>query len=303
MDKQYAMECFTGPSGSISTPFLEDGEIDYDGLRNMLDFSIANKEKVILLTAGDSHYLCMSDEEIAEVTRVTVEHVAGRSMVVAADRFHSTARAVKFAKYCKDVGADMYMAMPPDWGNSGTVETLADHYVAVADVMPLMIVTNVFMPRGADMCIDTIKLALSKSDNILAIKDDMCGDVARRLCLEFSEQCAIYAGGQKVNHMNMHPFGCHGYLSTYMRFKPEIARQYWAAIQAKDLRAATAIIHKYDMPMFDMLKTLPGGFDAGIHAMLELFGLAGRWRRAPYYTLTDADMEPVKEFFHGLGLL
>ena len=88
-----------------------------------------------------------------------------------------------------------------------------------------------------------------------------------------------------------------------MRFKPETARKYWAAIEADDLKTARAIIHKYDMPMFDMLGKLPGNFDAGIHAMLEIFGLAGRWRRAPYYTLSDEEMEPIRACFQKLGLL
>ena len=36
---------------------------------------------------------------------------------------------------------------------------------------------------------------------------------------------------------------------------------------------------------------LDDGFNAGMHAMLELKGLAGRWRREPYRSLTGAEME------------
>ena len=72
----------TGPFTSINVPFNQDGSVDFDGLRSELDFDLAAGSKTLMLTAGDSHYICMSDEEIAEVTRVTCEHAAGRAMVI-----------------------------------------------------------------------------------------------------------------------------------------------------------------------------------------------------------------------------
>jgi four helix bundle protein len=36
---------------------------------------------------------------------------------------------------------------------------------------------------------------------------------------------------------------------------------------------------------------MPGGFDASLHGMREMYGLGTRWRRKPYYSLSDADME------------
>lgn len=49
-----------------------------------------------MLTAGDSHYIALTEQEFAEVTRVTVEHVAGRALVIAADRYLHTRQAVAF---------------------------------------------------------------------------------------------------------------------------------------------------------------------------------------------------------------
>jgi len=57
------------------------------------------------------------------------------------------------------------------------------------------------------------------------------------------------------------------------------------------------------MPYFDFVRALPGGGDAGFHGTLELFGVAERWRRKPYYTLNDEEMERLKGFFKSQGLL
>ena len=303
MDREMVREHLTGPVPSIRTPFLRDGTIDFNSLRNIIEFVIAAGAKTILLTAGDSHYECLSDEEIVEVTRVTCEQTAGRAMVVAADRYHSTARAIALARYCKELGADVFMCLPPDWGNACTPGTLAEHYAAVAKVMPVMIVTNVFIPHGETFGLRTVELALDRSENIVAVKDDFCGQFARKLGLMAHGRCALFSGGMKQNHLNMWPYGCDGYLATFINFKPEVTHRYWAAIEAKDLPAARAVIRDIDMPFFDFVFSLPGGGDAGIHGVYELFGIYQRWRRPPYYSLSDAEMDKLRGFLKGLDLL
>ncbi len=303
MDKQEIRAHLTGPIDSVRTPFQRDGSVDFDGLRNVIEFDLAAGSKTILLTVGDSHYICLSDEEIAQITRVTVEQTRGRGMVVAADRFHATDRAVAFARFAREAGADVVMCLPPDWGGSCTPQTLAEHYLEVARVMPVMIVTGVFIPRGSAFALETIKRALDGSENVVAIKDDMCGDFARRLCLLAHERCAVFAGGTKENHMNMLPYGVDGYLSTFITFKPDVAHRYWRACEANDLPAARGVIRDLDMPLFDYVLKVQGGFDAAMHALQEIYGIAGRWRRKPYYSFNDAEMEQFRSFLRGLGLL
>lgn len=292
----------TGPVSSIGTPFRKDGEVDYRGLRRIIDACIAGGSKTMLLTVGDSHYICLSDDEIAEVTKVTCQHTAGRAMVVAADRYYSTKRAVDFAKFARQQGADVVMCLPPDWGGSGTEETLAAHYIEVARHAPVMIVTGLFISRGAEFGLKTIKLALDGSKNIVAIKDDFGGEFVRRLCLLAHERCALFAGGQKQNHLDMWLYGCDGYMSTFIGWAPSVTRAYWSAIEKKDIPAARRIIAEIDIPFFKYIIGLPGGFDAGIHGIQELYGLAGRWRRKPYYSLSDAELESLKTFLATLPI-
>jgi len=47
--------------------------------------------------------------------------------------------------------------------------------------------------------------------------------------------------------------------------------------------------------LFDLIMKSPGGFDAAIHGILELKGLAQRWRRPPYYSLSDPEMEKLSD--------
>ena len=295
-------QALSGPIASMRIPFARDGEIDYASLRNSIDFDVSAGTKTLLLTYGDSLFSLLTDQEVADITKAVVEHAAGRAMVVAADRQWATPKAVEFAQYARDIGADVVMVLPPNWGSSATAETLVEHYATVATHMPVMVVTGAFVARPA-MGLEVIERLINDVPDVVAVKDDVCGEFARRLCSLAHADLAVFSGGQKQNHLDVHPYGCDGYLSTFLTFKPDIAHAYWDAIEAGDIAAAAEVIRRYDRPYFDFVFDLPGGFDAGIHGTLELFGIAPRWRRKPYHSPNDAEMERLADFLRRLSLL
>lgn len=290
-------EALAGPWPTIRTLFTSRGEIDFDGIRRHLDFMIEeSKAKAVVLTWGDSLYSILTDDEIAQLTKAVVEHVNKRAFVVAADSAWWTGKSVAFAEYCGQVGADMLMVMPPDWARSTTVDTLVHHYRAISQKIPVMLVTNYLGKRGNAFGLELIKRLRDEVPGVMALKDDVGGAFIRKVCLLAHEAWALSAGGQKQNHMNMYPYGVNGYLSTHMTFKPEIAWRYWRAIEAEDLDAARAVIADYDMPLFDHLIATKGSFDAALHGIFEHCGFAKRYRRSPYHSLTDEQMDELGAF-------
>ena len=286
----------SGPWPSLCTPFTRQGEIDFDALRGQIDFCIEAKSKALVLTWGDSLFSILTDAEIAELTKSVVQHVNGRAFVVAAGDRWWTGKTVEFAEYCKELGADMLMVLPPDWAASTTVDSLVEYYRAVAEKIPVMVVTNYLGARGATFGLELCRRLYHEVPGVMAVKDDLGGEFICKLCLMTHDRWALSAGGQKQNHMLMHPYGADGYLSLFLTFKPEIAWRYWAAIETGNISAARDVIRDYDMPLFDYLLKSEGGFDAAIHGIYELFGLAKRWRRPPYHSLTDQQMERLAEF-------
>ena len=97
------------------------------------------------------------------------------------------------------------------------------------------------------------------------------------------------------------PFGAEGYLSVYMRFKPAIAHEYWKAIQNNNIKRAVEIINTYDVPFMEELPGQLGlNFDALIHGAMEIFKISKRWRRNPYMSASDEQMEKIRGFFKEL---
>ncbi len=294
-------EALTGPFTSHSVFFNQDGSIDYPGVKNSIDFVISAGSRTIMLTYGDSLYSILTDREVADITKAVVEHTAGRAMVIAAERQWWTGKTTEFARYAKEAGADMMMVLPPNWAGSCTAETLVEHYSAVAEYLPLMVVTAAFSGiQGVGLKVLEI---LRDKLPFLAVKDDLSGEFARKIGRLLHEKCPLVSGGQKQNHLDMHFYGCDGYLSTFIDFKPEIARNYWQAIKSGDYKKAVAVIETYDNPFWKICASFPGGFDAVIHGTVELFGIAKRWRRKPYYSLKDQEMEKLSDFYRKLSLL
>jgi dihydrodipicolinate synthase/N-acetylneuraminate lyase len=261
---------------------LRDGAIDYTSLHWLIDHNISAGSSVMLLTYGDSLFSLLTDQEVADLTRVVVEQTARRALVVAADRQWWTGKMVSFARYAVEIGADMLMVLSPDWGASCTVRSFVEHYAAVAAEIPVMVVTNVFR-RSATLGLETLRTLCHEVPGVVAVKDDLCGEFARKMALLVHDQWAVISGGQKQNHLDVLPYGCDGYLSTFVYFSPTVTHRYLDALATNDWEKAKEIIRLYDMPYFELVLGLPGGFDAGFHATLELFGLAQRWRRPPFY--------------------
>ena len=295
MDMDRFRHHLAGPVASINTPFLENDDIDYDGLRRFVDFCIEAGAGTVLFTPGDSLYSVLTEAEVAELTAFTVDVVNKRALFIASAGFWSTPQTAAFAEYARDRGADAVIVAPPDRGM--TVDGLVTYYDAVSQALPAFILSAGLVSVGVRGALETVDRLLNEVPGVVGFKEDFGPDFARGACARAHGKWVIFAGGQKQTHMDMLPYGCDGYMSTFIKFKPDVAHGYWAAIERGDLDGAADVITRYDMPFFDYLyNTFPAGGDAAQHAVLELAGICGRWRRSPLPDLSDAEMEQLKVF-------
>ena len=301
--RQRVRESLTGPVCSIPTPFCKcDDSIDKDAIAKMIDFQIANGFKMIFLTPGNSHFQLLTIDEMYELNKFCVEYTNKRALVCVSEFGSSQKRAVEMAKAMKAAGADLLLPRCADWAGSPNNDTLVDFYLACAKEIPLMLIYPVAAP-SAEAAITIQEKVLARTDKVLAIKDDVCNNISRRMTLKFADKCAIFSGGQKQNYLNILPYGATGFLSTLGMFRPDITWKFDAACNARNFEEMRAIIRDYDMPYFDLIIKQTGGFDAGIHATLELFGFCNRYRRAPYANMSDAEMEVFKDELIKLNIL
>ncbi len=295
-------QALSGPVCSIPTPFTSAGEIDYPTVAKMIEFQISAGFQMIFLTPGNSHYNCLRDREIAELCRFTVKATKKRALTCVCNFNYGTKDTVEFALFAKECGADLLLPFNPNWANSITQESIAEYYLAAAKVIPLMLIYPALGTIPASTTV--IEQVFEQSGGrILAVKDDSCTAPSRRMTWALADRCAVFAGGQKQNFLNIQPYGATGFLSTIGMFKPEVTWKFWKAMQAGDMQTAMDIVVNVDMPFFDALLKCPGSFDAGIHAVMEMHGFGKRCRRAPYYDLNDKEVETLRNELIKINLI
>ena len=305
LTREEVRHALTGPVIALHTPFLKNGDIDYEGVRRIIDYTVdEGGSRAVILTAGDSLFTILSDDEVAELTKAVVKHTAGRAMVVAAADFWSTGQTVQFARYAREIGADILMVAPPDWALSCTDDSIVEHYAqAAACGIPLMVVTGFLIPRPDAFRLHVIKRLRDEVEGIYAVKDDVCGEFVRRLSLLVYDRWALFVSGTKRAVLNTVPYGCDGYMSNFICFKPELAHEFWNSVQARDNNGIRKFIAENDVPVWNLPSEFGRCFDAVAHGILELKGLAQRWRRAPYHSLNDEEMAKLADFLKGKGWL
>ncbi len=136
------MAQYTGIWPVAPTPFLEDGAIDLTSMTRVLDCLIDQGADGICILANFSEQFLLSDDERETLTRLCVEHIAGRVPVIVTISHYATRIAVERARLCKSLGVDVVMMMPPYHGAllKGSARQTFEQFAAVGEVgVPIMV--------------------------------------------------------------------------------------------------------------------------------------------------------------------
>ncbi|MGF6267066.1 dihydrodipicolinate synthase/N-acetylneuraminate lyase [Paraburkholderia youngii] len=109
------------------TIFTEDGGLDLDGQRRCLDFMIDAGSQGICIHANYSEQFALGDDERETLTRVTLEHVAGRVPVIVTTSHFSARICAERNRQAQALGAAMVMVMPPYHGATFRVSEAQIH--------------------------------------------------------------------------------------------------------------------------------------------------------------------------------
>ncbi|RPI42958.1 MAG: 4-hydroxy-tetrahydrodipicolinate synthase, partial [Betaproteobacteria bacterium] len=96
----------TGSIVAIVTPMHEDGSLDLDRFRRLLDFHVREGTDgiVVVGTTGESPTVDWDEHRL--LIKTAVDHIAGRVPVIAGTGANSTREAIELSAYAKEAGAD-----------------------------------------------------------------------------------------------------------------------------------------------------------------------------------------------------
>lgn len=225
---------------AIVTPMFEDGSLDRDSLRKLLDWHIAEGTDGIVIVGTTGESATVSPEEHCELVKLAVDHIGGRIPVIAGTGGNSTAEAIALTRHAKEVGADASLQVVPYY-NRPTQEGMYRHFRTIAEAVDLPIILyNVPGRTVADMANETVA-RLAPIDNIVGIKD-ATGNIGRgiELLKMVDKSFAVYSGDDPTAMALMFCGGA-GNISVTANVAPRAMHELCAAAMAGDIARAVEI--------------------------------------------------------------
>ncbi|OGU33727.1 MAG: 4-hydroxy-tetrahydrodipicolinate synthase [Hydrogenophilales bacterium RIFOXYA1_FULL_63_33] len=222
---------------AIVTPMSDDGSLDLDTLRRLIDWHIAEGSDGIVIVGTTGESPTVSYDEHCLLIRTTVEQVAGRVPVIAGTGANSTAEAIELTACAKAAGAQAGLSVVPYY-NKPTQEGLYQHFRKIAEAVDLpLILYNVPGRTVTDLSSDTT-LRLTDVPGIVGIKDatgnmERAADLLRRA----PEGFALYTGDD-ASALPFMLLGGHGVISVTANVAPKLMHELCAAAFAGNLARA-----------------------------------------------------------------
>jgi 4-hydroxy-tetrahydrodipicolinate synthase len=219
---------------------FEDGSLDKDGLRKLIDWHIAEGTDAMVIVGTTGESSTVNPEEHCELVKLAVEHTAGRIPVIAGTGGNSTAEAIALTRHAKEVGADASLQVVPYY-NRPTQEGMYRHFKAIAEAVDLpVILYNVPGRTVADMSNETV-LRLAPIGNVVGIKD-ATGNLGRgiELLRDAPSGFGVYSGDDATAMALMFCGGA-GNISVTANVAPRAMHELCVAAMAGDIKRATEI--------------------------------------------------------------
>ena len=234
------MKPIVGSIVALVTPMFEDSSVDFDTLRNLIDWHIAEGTDCIGVVGTTGESPTVSVDEHCDIIRVAVAHAAGRVPIMAGAGANSTREAIELVKFSKEVGADCTLQVVPYY-NKPSQEGIYQHFKAIAEAVDLPVVLyNVPSRTVADMLPETA-LRLATVPGIVGVKE-ASGNIERaaQLIKQAPAGFSIYSGddGTAVALMLL---GGHGNVSVTANVAPRLMHELCVAAMAGQVALAREI--------------------------------------------------------------
>jgi len=150
----------SGSIVAIVTPMKADGALDLAGLKNLIDWHVAEGTDGIVIVGTTGESPTVDVEEHERLIETAIEAAAGRVPVIAGTGGNSTREAIALTKFAKKAGADYALSVVPYY-NKPTQEGLYQHFRAIAESTDIPILLyNVPSRTVADLATDTTESEL-----------------------------------------------------------------------------------------------------------------------------------------------
>ncbi|MCI8648287.1 MAG: 4-hydroxy-tetrahydrodipicolinate synthase [Firmicutes bacterium] len=241
----------TGSMVALITPFREDGSVNYEKLRELIEWHIQEQTDAILVlgTTAETPALTVTEED--EIARISIETAAGRVPIIVGSGSNNTMIAMEQSIKYEKMGADALLVITPYY-NKTNKAGMVNHFYTVADAVNIPIyVYNVPGRTGVSLTYEALA-EISKHKNIVGIKE-ASGDMSfiTKISRLINENFNVYCGNDDIS-IPLMSMGGAGIISVLANILPRQTHEMAMAYLEGDVKKA-ADMQKYYLDFINAL--------------------------------------------------
>ena len=292
------MASLQGSLVAIVTPMREDGALDLDAFRRLIDWHIKEGTDgiVVVGTTGESPTVDWDEHRL--LIKTAVEHAAKRVPIIAGTGANATSEAIELSAYAREAGAEYSLSVVPYY-NKPSQEGLYRHFKAIAEAVDIpMIVYNVPGRTVADLQTETT-LRLAQVPGIVGIKDataniERGSELIRRKPRDFR----VFSGDDATG-LALMLHGGHGVISVTANVAPKLMHELCAAALSGEVAKARETNNRL-LPLHRNLFLEANPIP--VKWAMQQMGLIPGGIRLPMTPLAAAHHEAVREAMRHAGV-
>ena len=284
---------------ALVTPFHADGSVNFEKLRELTEWHIANKTDAILTLGTTGESSTMTHEEDDAVLRCVIEAAAGRVPVIAGTGSNSTQTMLEKSLRAEALGAGGLLLITPYY-NKGNPEGIFRHFAAVADAVQIpCILYNVPGRTGCAISPENVE-RLNRHPNICGIKE-ASGDMsyAMKIAHCVGPDVALWCGNDDIT-IPLLSIGGSGVISVWANIMPRACHDMvMDYLEGRREQAAAAAVKYLDLMngLFMEVNPIP------VKTALNLMGKDVGPFRLPLCGMTEAHTAQLRGLLEEAGLL
>lgn len=293
------MAIFTGAGVAIITPFHEDGSINYDQLKKLVDYHCENGTDSIVICGTTGESATMMEEEHLECIKRTIDFTAGRIPVIAGTGSNCTATAVELSREAAKAGADGLLVVTPYY-NKATQKGLIEHYKAIArEADAPIIMYSVASRTGCNIEPATVAALVKEVDNIVGVKE-ASGNISQvAKIMQLTQGDIDLYSGNDDQIVPILALGGKGVISVLSNVAPRETHEICAKFFAGDIAGSRELQLKA-IPLINALFSEVNPIP--VKKAVSLMGMEAGGLRMPLTEMEEANAQKLAQAMRAFGI-
>lgn len=293
------MAIFTGAGVAIITPFHEDGSINYDQLKKLVDYHCENGTDSIVICGTTGESATMTEEEHLECIKRTIDFTAGRIPVIAGTGSNCTVTAVELSREAAKAGADGLLVVTPYY-NKATQKGLIEHYKAIArEADAPIIMYSVASRTGCNIEPATVAALVKEVDNIVGVKE-ASGNISQvAKIMQLTQGDIDLYSGNDDQIVPILALGGKGVISVLSNVAPRETHEICAKFFAGDIAGSRELQLKA-IPLINALFSEVNPIP--VKKAVSLMGMEAGGLRMPLTEMEEANAQKLAQAMRAFGI-